>query len=109
MGFLDDIGGMIQKGGGLTALTGALGQGGLQNILTQLEAGGLGSQVKSWLGNGTNMPITQDQLRTALGNEKVQALATKMELSTDDLLKMLSQHLPTVVDQASPNGQLPPT
>ena len=38
------------------------GQGGLSAIVAKLEQGGLGAQVKSWIGNGQNIPITAEQL-----------------------------------------------
>jgi uncharacterized protein YidB (DUF937 family) len=44
--------------------------------------------------------------QAALSNEHVQKLAASLGLSTDDAVKILSQHLPAAVDQASPNGTL---
>jgi hypothetical protein len=44
--------------------------GDLNGLLAQLQQGGLGAQVQSWLGNGANMPITADQLKAALGNSR---------------------------------------
>ena len=52
------------------------------------------------------MPVTPEQLRAALGNEHVQQLAAKFGVPTDQVLKLLAEHLPTAVDQASPNGTL---
>jgi uncharacterized protein YidB (DUF937 family) len=43
----------------------------LNGLVAALEKGGLGPQVKSWLGNGTNMLITADQLQAVLGNALV--------------------------------------
>jgi uncharacterized protein YidB (DUF937 family) len=112
MGLLDQLGGTLKAalGQGTAAaapglVAAALSQAnlGLQGIVNQ---NGLGAQVASWLGNGQNIAITPDQLKAALGNEHVQKLAASLGLSTDDALKILSQHLPTAVDQASPNGTL---
>jgi uncharacterized protein YidB (DUF937 family) len=83
--------------------------GDLGGIVSQLQQGGLGNQVSSWLGNGTNLPVTPDQLRTALGNEQVQQIAQHLGLPIDKALALLSQHLPNMVDQASPNGEIQPT
>jgi len=76
MGLLDNVG---------DALRGVLGQqgadapdvlstalphlGGLQGMITALQQGGLASQVQSWLGNGSNLPVTAEQIRDALGSE----------------------------------------
>jgi len=81
--------------------------GGLQGIVSKLEAGGLGEQVKSWLGSGANLPVTADQLRGALGNEHVQQMARQFGLPVDQALNFLATHLPNTVDNASPNGTLP--
>lgn len=82
--------------------------GDLNGLVTQLQQSGLGPQVESWLGGGTSMPITADQLKSVLGNEQVQEFARHLGLPVDAALKLLSEHLPTVVDQASKNGQLQP-
>lgn len=80
--------------------------GNLQGLVTQLQQAGLDKQVQSWLGNGPNMGITADQVRAALGNEQVRQLAQHFGVDPDAVLKLLSEHLPNVVDQASPNGTL---
>lgn len=82
--------------------------GDLNGLLAKLQQGGLGPQVQSWLGNGQNLGITADQIRAALGNDQVRQLAQHFGLPVDDALKLLSEHLPTVVDQASPNGTIQP-
>src|SRR5476649_2669858 len=81
--------------------------GNLQGLVNQLQQAGMGDQVKSWLGNGANMRITPDQLKAALGSDQVKQLAAHFGLPTDTALKMLAEHLPAAVDQASPNGTLP--
>lgn len=114
MGLFDNLGG---------ALKGVLGQveaaavpalisaalaktnlGNLQGLVNQLQQGGLGPQVQSWLGSGPNMSITPDQLRAALGSDQVRQLAAHFGVPVDQVLNLLAQHLPTAVDQASPNG-----
>jgi uncharacterized protein YidB (DUF937 family) len=81
--------------------------GDLQGLATQLQQGGLGNQVRSWLGNGANLPVSPDQLRSALGSDKVAQLAQHFGVSPDAALGLLSEHLPGVIDQASPDGALP--
>jgi len=120
MGLLDDLG-----LGGL--LKGALGQvesaalptlintvlaktqyHDLNGLVAALQKGGLNTQVQSWLGSGANLPITEDQLKTVLGNTQVQDFARHLGLPVDQTLKMLAQYLPDIVDKASPNGTLQP-
>jgi uncharacterized protein YidB (DUF937 family) len=120
MGLFDDL-----MGGGLR---GALGQaeaaampalissalaktnlGDLQGLVTQLQQGGLGTQVQSWLGSGQNLPIAPDQLRTALGNDQIKQLAQHFGVDPAAALKLLAEHLPAAVDQASPSGTVQPS
>ena len=84
--------------------------GGLQDLIERLNSGGLGEQVRSWLGNGANLPVSTDQVREALGDEHVQEIARQFGFSTDRVLDYLSDYLPEAVDKASPNGTIePPT
>ena len=116
MGLLDNLGGSL--GGILGQVTSAAAPGlisavlaktnlgDLQGLVNQLQQGGVGDQVKSWLGNGSNMPVTAEQLRAALGNDQVKQIAEKFGLPVDQALKLLAEHLPATVDQASPDGKL---
>jgi uncharacterized protein YidB (DUF937 family) len=83
------------------------GQGGLSAIVAKLQQAGFGDQVKSWIGNGQNLPITADQLRQALGSDTAKQLAAKFNIPLDQLSQVLAQLLPKAVDNASPNGTLP--
>jgi uncharacterized protein YidB (DUF937 family) len=82
--------------------------GNLQGLVAKLQQAGLDKQVNSWLGNGPNIGITADQLRAALGNEQVRQLAQHFGVDPDAALKLLAEHLPNAVDQASPDGTLQP-
>jgi len=92
----------------LNEVLGQGGQGGLNSIVAKLEQAGLGAQVKSWIGNGQNLPITADQLRAALGSDVVKQLAARFNVPIDQLSQVLAQQLPQAVDHASPDGKLPP-
>ena len=80
----------------------------LNGLVAALEKGGLGPQVQSWLGSGQNLPITADQLKAVLGNAQVQDFARHLGVPVDEMLKLLAQYLPEIVDKASPNGVLQP-
>jgi uncharacterized protein YidB (DUF937 family) len=80
----------------------------LPGLVAALQKGGLGPQVQSWLGNGSNMPITADQLKAVLGNSQVQDFARHFGLPVDDMLNALAKYLPEIIDKASPNGTLQP-
>jgi uncharacterized protein YidB (DUF937 family) len=93
----------------LSEFFGSNNQGGLSAIVAKLEQAGFGDQVKSWLGNGQNLPISADQLRAVLGNATVRQLAARYNIPVDHLSQILAQELPKAVDQASPGGRLPPS
>ena len=84
-------------------------QGGLSAIVAKLQQAGFGDQVKSWLGNGQNLPITAQQLQEVLGSDAVRQLAAKYNIPVDQITQILAQQLPKAVDQASPDGKLPHT
>ncbi|HEY0234563.1 MAG TPA: YidB family protein [Afipia sp.] len=84
-------------------------QGGLSAIVNKLQQAGYGDQVKSWLSDGRNIPITGEQLQEVLGNAQVKELAAKYGIPIDQIGPVLAQYLPKAVDKASPNGTLPRT
>jgi len=91
----------------LSEVMGSGGQGGLRAIVAKLEQAGLGEQVKSWIGNGQNLPISADQLRQVLGSDTVRQLAAKYNIPVDQLSAVLAHQLPVAIDHASPDGKLP--
>jgi uncharacterized protein YidB (DUF937 family) len=93
----------------LTAVIGMLAQnqGGLAGLVQKFEQCGLGNVVGSWIGTGQNLPISADQLRNVLGSDAIGQIAQQLGLSHEEVAGQLSQALPEVVDQATPEGQLP--
>jgi len=47
----------------------------IAGLMAGLRAGGLASIAASWLGDGANEDISQDQVKSVLGGEKVAAAA----------------------------------
>lgn len=83
--------------------------GGLAGLLQQLEAGGLGPQVQSWISTGANLPVSGEQIAAALGGAAglLGQLAQQAGVSHAEAGQQLSQLLPQIVDHLTPNGQLP--
>jgi uncharacterized protein YidB (DUF937 family) len=126
MGLLDSVlgaalGGGGQGGGGqadlLKMVIGMLagggqgGQGGaaggLGGLLEQFQRSGLGEVAGSWVSTGQNLPISPDQLGQVLGGDQIAGMASQLGMNQGDLLGQLSQMLPQVIDQLTPNGQVP--
>ena len=93
----------------LGEVLGSGSQGGLSAIVAKLQQAGLGDQVKSWLGNGQNLPITAQQLQEVLGSDAVRQLAARYNIPVDQITQILAQQIPNAVDKASPDGKLPHT
>lgn len=104
------LGGLLQGGlGGLLAggAAGGILSGGLNDLLGQLQQNGQGEAAKSWVSNGPNQSISPDDLASALGADRINALTAQTGMSRDDLLAGLSEHLPEVVNQLTPHGRVP--
>jgi uncharacterized protein YidB (DUF937 family) len=86
---------------------GSVLSGGLNDILKQLEQSGHGEVAKSWVGTGPNKMISPQDLEHALGTEQVNTLAQQAGLSKVALLDGLSDQLPDLVDQLTPEGRVP--
>jgi uncharacterized protein YidB (DUF937 family) len=68
-------------------------QGGLNAIVAKLQQAGFGEQVKSWIGNGQNLPITADQLKQVLGSDTVKQLAARFNIPVDRITEILAQQV----------------
>ena len=91
--------GPADEGGGLLE--------GLGGLLEQFRQSGQEKTIDSWIGSGTNDPVSPGQLGNALGPNIIKTLAERSGISEEELLKQLSQVLPGVVDKLTPHGRLP--
>jgi uncharacterized protein YidB (DUF937 family) len=81
--------------------------GGLEGLLQQFTQSGLGDQVKSWIGTGSNLPISQDDIQRVLGSGALRDIAQRAGVSPDAVAGGLASMLPQLVDRLSPGGTLP--
>jgi uncharacterized protein YidB (DUF937 family) len=127
MGLLDTVLGSVLGGGGQSAQPGGAGAlmqivaamlanqsggaggglGGLAGLAEQFQRGGMGDVMNSWIGKGENQPIAPDQLGNVLGGDLLGKLTQQTGMGQSDLLGQLSQLLPQMVDQATPDGRIP--
>jgi uncharacterized protein YidB (DUF937 family) len=104
------LGDLLKGGlGGLLAggAAGNILSGGLSDLVRQFQQNGHGDVVNSWVRPGANKPIAPNDLAGALGADRLNALIAHSGMSRDELLAGLSQQLPEVVDQLTPEGRLP--
>lgn len=115
MGLLDSLLGAASGGGqngGGAELIGALlqqfgGGQGLAGLVQQFQQGGLGELVQSWVSSGQNLPISAEQIAQVLGNGQLAQLAQQFGVQPAQMASQLSEQLPGLVDQLTPQGQLP--
>ena len=83
------------------------GQGGINNLISQFAAKGLGDVINSWIGTGKNLPISADQLQSVFGKDKISQLAGKVGMDNNAFTSQLSNLLPQVIDKLTPGGKVP--
>ncbi len=118
MGFMDQLKGMRagQQGeaGGqagiledLLKLVNDPQSGGLAGLIQKFNEKGLGDLMSSWISTGKNLPVSADQIKNALGSDKIKDLAAKYNLGEHDASKSLADLLPQLIDKLTPNGSVP--
>jgi uncharacterized protein YidB (DUF937 family) len=106
-----DIGDVLKNGlGGLlgAGTAGTVLSSGLNDLLKQFQQTGQGNTANSWVGNGPNKSISPDDLAKVLDSDQIKTLMAHAGLSRDQVLNALSEHLPGLVNEMTPNGR-PPT
>jgi uncharacterized protein YidB (DUF937 family) len=87
-------------------LEGALG--GLGGVQDMFRRAGMSHQVDSWIGTGDNLPVSADDIRRALGDSgRLGQLAQAAGMSEDEAANDLSDILPDLVNQLTPQGSIP--
>lgn len=81
--------------------------GGLNGLISQFTSKGLGDVIGSWVGTGKNLPVSPDQLKSALGDDTVKNIASKLGMDSNAVTSQLSNLLPDVVDKLTPDGKVP--
>ncbi|MGE5437307.1 MAG: YidB family protein [Syntrophothermus sp.] len=96
-----------QQGGIISTITSMIGGEGLSGLISKFNSNGLGDLVSSWIGKGENLPVSQDQIKNVLGNEKINEIAQKMGVEPAEAAGKLSDMLPKVIDKLTPEGKVP--
>lgn len=104
MGILDDVMGGLGKdaGGGIADLL--KGQGGVGGLVEKFGQNGLGDVAGSWIGTGSNLNISPEQISQVLGSGPVADFARKLGVSPEQASETLAGLLPEAVDRLTPGG-----
>ncbi|MGB9195275.1 MAG: YidB family protein [Azonexus sp.] len=81
--------------------------GGLEGLIQSFQQGGLGEIVNSWVSTGQNLPISAEQIQSVLGRSSLSGLAAQLGVSPEQASGSLADMLPQLIDQMTPNGQMP--
>jgi len=118
MGLFDTIFGTVagkiaSEEGVSNPLVGALGglvtqNGGVQGLMDKFSQGGLGSTFASWVGGEANQAVSPAEIERVLGSGQINELASKLGIDPAAASTFLAQHLPMIVDQLTPNGEVQP-
>jgi uncharacterized protein YidB (DUF937 family) len=104
------IGDILKGGlGGLlgAGAAGSVLSGGLNDLLKQLQQGGHGNTASTWVGSGPNKAISADDLAKVIDSDQISTLIAHSGMSRDQVLAALSEHLPGVVNEMTPDNRLP--
>ncbi len=114
MNLTDMLGGLMGggEGGGSSLIPAVLEMlnnhpGGLQGLAQAFQQKGLGEVAASWIGTGSNLPISADQIQQVLGSGVLQSLGSKVGLQPDAVAPQLAELLPGLVDKLTPGGEMP--
>jgi uncharacterized protein YidB (DUF937 family) len=114
MAILDDITSALGSAGSkqndlMSVVMNLIGgqSGGLNGLINKFSSQGLGNIISSWVGTGSNLPVSVDQIHKALGSDTIKELASKTGMDSNELSGQLSNLLPQIVDKLTPEGKVP--
>lgn len=96
------LGGILAGGA-----AGSIINGGLGELIEKLKTSGQSEAADSWVSSGPNKQINSNDLASALGADQINQLTSQTGYSRDELLDQLSRYLPEVINDVTPDGQLP--
>ncbi len=79
----------------------------MRGLVETFKSKGLGEVISSWISTGKNLLISPDQIKPALGSDKIQQIAEKVGISKDTAMQHLSQLLLQIIDKLAPDGKIP--
>ena len=80
--------------------------GGLDGVLGKFRQAGMGAQADSWVSSGQNMNISPDQLQQVFGSGSLNDIASQLGMSQNQAGSTMSQMLPELINQLTPQGQV---
>jgi uncharacterized protein YidB (DUF937 family) len=82
--------------------------GGLGGVLKRFQDKGYRQQAASWVAPGDNQPVDPHAIDDVVGHQELQQLAQQAGVPEEDMKQAFAEILPEMVDQLTPQGQVPP-
>lgn len=91
----------------LLALVTDKNRGGFAGFLENFNRAGLGDTVSSWIGAGSNTPVSNEQIESALGENTLKNIANETGTGYATVTSAVGYMIPRVVDALTPGGVIP--
>ena len=101
-----DIGSLTSALSGLTGGNDSNGGFDIGSILSNMQGGGMADMAQSWLGDGDNAPMQDEDVTNIFGADKIKDFASQLGMSESEAIGGLRDAMPQMVDQASSGGSL---
>ena len=82
-------------------------RGGLAGFLELFNRVGLGATASSWVNSGTNTPLSNEQLESALGSDTLDEIANRAGTDYQTAASASAYLIPRIVDNLTPKGVIP--
>ena len=82
-------------------------RGGLAGFLERFNRVGLGDTASSWVNSGTNTPLSNEQIESALGSDTLDEIANQAGTDYQTTVSASAYLIPRIVDNLTPEGVIP--
>ena len=82
--------------------------GGIGAVLDRVRQQGYGKQAASWVSTGPNDAIDPQAIGDVVGTDELSRLAEELHVPQQEVADGFAEILPEMVNQLTPDGQLPP-
>lgn len=111
------LGGLGIGGGGRNAMLAMLlplamqwvqRNGGIGNVLERFKQQGHARQASSWVSTGQNEALDPQAVGDVVGRDEMARMSQELGVGEDEVANGFAEILPEMVDQLSPQGEVPP-
>ena len=82
--------------------------GGVSGLIAKFQQAGMGAHVSSWIGPGSNLPISAADIERVFPPEQIEAFAAQHGVPASVASQILAALVPHAVAQAAPAATTPP-